>query len=185
MEVEDIDTLLERYLTLVNEYTELRAALNMTQATMYQDIARANFSAERGVRYGQDFYDDRMRAMRRLAIHKGADGSSFKVDRIQDEISVTSERTTTSGQGEVGDKEPKTRDPLRWFGLLAPKALRNAQEHATRAVEQTIPRLATVASEMAEVEIRVRRARKKRSRAAAAAEKSSHDRERGDVELAA
>ncbi|KAI1190540.1 hypothetical protein F5B17DRAFT_62074 [Nemania serpens] len=71
--IEDhIDDLLEQYLLLLHEYTSLREELTTLQTGMYQNIARANFSAERGVRFGQDYYDDRMQASSRLAIsHKG------------------------------------------------------------------------------------------------------------------
>ena len=48
-----IDTLLERYLGLIDEYSQLREDLSRLQRGMFQDIARANFSAERGVRYGR------------------------------------------------------------------------------------------------------------------------------------
>ena len=56
----------------------------------------------------------------------------------------------------------KSTDPLRWFGILTPAALRQAQGHAITAVEDIIPRLATVSGEMAALEVAVRRARKKR-----------------------
>ncbi|KLU82049.1 hypothetical protein MAPG_01128 [Magnaporthiopsis poae ATCC 64411] len=64
----EIDTLLERYLGLLDEYTKLRASLGAAQSGMYQNIARANFAAERGMRYGPDFFDERMQASRRLSI---------------------------------------------------------------------------------------------------------------------
>ena len=51
-----IDALLERYLSLLDEYTTLRAQLARLQTSMFQHLARANFSAERGLRYGPDFY---------------------------------------------------------------------------------------------------------------------------------
>ncbi|KAI1430844.1 hypothetical protein GGR50DRAFT_698591 [Xylaria sp. CBS 124048] len=63
-----IDGLLERYLHLLHEYTALREELTALQTGIYQNIARANFAAERGVRFGQDYYDERMQASRLLAI---------------------------------------------------------------------------------------------------------------------
>lgn len=64
----EIDALLERYLGLLDEYTKLRASLGAVQSGMYQNIARANFAAERGMRYGPDCFDERMQASRRLSI---------------------------------------------------------------------------------------------------------------------
>ncbi|KAI0016659.1 hypothetical protein F4780DRAFT_666314 [Xylariomycetidae sp. FL0641] len=193
MEAGHIDALLERYLHLLHEYTSLREQLGSLQAGVYQNIARANFTAERGMRFGQDQYDDRMQASRRLAIAtEDRDTPSFTVTAIEPESQ--SEKTDSSGpitdegmdakdgtdtasscqDGEQDDrskKAEKKKDPLRWFGLLTPMPLRQAQAKSIQAVEQIIPRLVTVNAEMAHVEIEVRRARKKRSKAEAAAAK--------------
>ena len=52
-------------------------------------------------------------------------------------------------------------DPLKWFGVLSPPALRSSQQSFQLAVHKTIPRLASIVNEMRLVEIEVRRARKK------------------------
>ena len=179
-----IDTLLERYLTLVHEYTELRAQLNALQVGMYQNIARANFAAERGMRYGQDFYDQRMQAPRRVEI--GAPPSNaFAVKRLDREAPVSQEPEPDAEEGAADgkDKESSTasvaklKDPLRWFGLLTPMPLRQAQGQSVQAIEEVIPKLVSVNAEMAQVEIEVRRARKKRAKAEAAEKKVTYERE--------
>ncbi|KAI0408792.1 hypothetical protein F4802DRAFT_594194 [Xylaria palmicola] len=71
MDQDHIDALLERYLHLLHEYTSLREELTALQTGIYQNIARANFAAERGLRFGRDYYDDRMQASRRLAVSCG------------------------------------------------------------------------------------------------------------------
>ncbi|KAI1282439.1 hypothetical protein F5Y07DRAFT_239664 [Xylaria sp. FL0933] len=274
-----IEDLLERYLHLLHDYTTLREELTALQTGMYQNIARANFAAERGLRFGQDYYDDRMQASRRLVIscdsqdQDQAQASSENQDRktvmpssivtsfavidlaatvvrtpalIGDDPEAKNEApnphphpspkagaeaesaeqsapniekvrsaptpletdaaaaaqprdrnggTTTGEQHppnssppsppppplpEVAEKEKgtgtaatlqkkKSNDPLRWFGLLTPMPLRQAQAQSIRAVEHVIPRLATLDAEMAAVEIEVRRARKRRAKAEAAA----------------
>jgi hypothetical protein len=79
--------------------------------------------------------------------------------------------SAASGSGE-GEKETvKPVDPLRWFGILTPLPLRQAQGHAIKAVEEIIPQLATLSTAMAAVELEVRRARKKRAKAEKAEEK--------------
>ncbi|KAI1167551.1 hypothetical protein F5B18DRAFT_602158 [Nemania serpens] len=78
MDQDHIDDLLEQYLLLLHEYTSLREELTTLQTGMYQNIARANFAAERGARFGQDCYDDRMQASSRLAI------SHKRLDQTQD-----------------------------------------------------------------------------------------------------
>ncbi|KAK4248379.1 hypothetical protein C7999DRAFT_40389 [Corynascus novoguineensis] len=67
--------------------------------------------------------------------------------------------------------KPKPADPLRWFGILTPLPLRQAQSNAIRAVEEIIPRLATLSAKMAGVELEVRRARKRRAKAEKAEER--------------
>ncbi|EFY88971.1 hypothetical protein J3458_008963 [Metarhizium acridum] len=194
-----IDQLLERYLALLDEYTALRKQLSSLQSDVYHNIARANFSGERGLRYGQDHYDERMRASRRVGITNAENGlPRFTVTTISQEDSTLVEAeknvqeeklaekahdVSGDGQpvrspgtgGEEGDKEEtksnETGDPLRWFGILTPMPLRAAQRHSIRAVEDVVPRLVSVNAEMQHVEIEVRRARKRRAKAAAAQSK--------------
>lgn len=213
MEQQHIDALLERYLTLIDEYSRLREELSKLQAGVYQYIARANFAGERGMRYGQDHYDERMRALRaldittlgednvpvfaikRLALAPPADdGTDNDECRGEDEkkrdtsvedesaeatTATTTTQTDSTNTAEEKQKEDKEKDgkktrkrssnPLHWFGLLAPPALRTAQAMSVQAVEQVIPRLVSVNAEMEHVEIEIRRARKKRAKAEAAA----------------
>lgn len=214
--VPDIDALLERYLVLLDEYTSLRAELSRLQTATFHHLARANFAAERGVRFGQDYYDERMQAGRRVVM-AGAAGVDAQADKVTWEVVVventtTSTATTTTecsevesdtpeseekksktqnddeeGRDEVEDeshreeeeeekkapkqeaKKPISKDPIRWFGLLTPLALRQTQASAIETVERVIPRLVTVDAEMRQVEIEVRRARKRRAKAETAA----------------
>lgn len=53
------------------------------------------------------------------------------------------------------------RDPLHWFGILVPPALRASQNHFKRAAIEDIPALASLTKELREMEIEVRRGRKK------------------------
>ncbi|RDA91494.1 hypothetical protein CP533_4574 [Ophiocordyceps camponoti-saundersi (nom. inval.)] len=143
-----IDRLLQRYLGLLDQYTELRAQLSTLLARVYQDLARANFSAERGMRYGESYFDERMRATRLLSLNKDDAGRPvFTIARPADEEQPT-----------------PCKDPLRWFGLSVPTTLRTAQSQSTEAVERVIPSLVSIQTEMLAVEIEVRRARKRRDK---------------------
>ncbi|KAF4983874.1 hypothetical protein FZEAL_815 [Fusarium zealandicum] len=185
MEQPHIDGLLERYLGLLDEYTQLRKSLSQLQSGVYQNIARANFSGERGMRYGQDQYDQRMQATRLITI--GVDEEELPgfavVDALVEE-SVKEEPDTAKGSTEGPEQQDdndssekatlkKPKNPLHWFGLFAPMPLRAAQTQSVQAVEEIIPRLASVNAEMVSVEIEVRRARKRRAKAEAAAKKES------------
>lgn len=54
----------------------------------------------------------------------------------------------------------KSNDPLRWFGILVPPALRTAQSTFIAAVEGPIPQLATIARDLRAQEIEIGRVRK-------------------------
>lgn len=106
MEVEDIDSLLERYLHLLDRYTSLRTELSNLQTGMYQDLARANFSAERGMRFGQDFYDDRMQASTTVRISMDDRGvPTFTPTKEGKERAVPSPETNTKGHETRAEKE--------------------------------------------------------------------------------
>lgn len=192
--IPDIDVLLERYLVLLDEYTTLRAELSRLQTATFHNLARANFAAERGVRFGQDYYDERMQAGRRVVgevrdVEEGINKVTWGVVKATEPepVSDTPKSEKNTGEGEVeaeaenGDdesreekpkpeaKKPSSKDPIRWFGLLTPLALRQTQASAIDTVERVIPRLVTVDAEMRQVEIEVRRARKRRAKAEAAA----------------
>ena len=94
-----IDQLLQRYLILLDKYSQLRNDLSSLQADVYRNIARANFSAERGLRYGQDHYDERMQAQRRVEVRQEESGvPDFKV------------MTETSEAEESSQEEPSRTD---------------------------------------------------------------------------
>lgn len=176
-----IDELLERYLGLVDEYTTLRAALATAQQHMFHALARAHFTADRGARYGPDQYDERMQASRRVVISAAAAlPPTFCVAAPAASAPTTEEALDENKDvGEDAKKQPAaaaptaTGDPIRWFGVLVPPALREAQSRAVEAVEDVIPRLASVQAEMAHVEIEVRRARKKRAKASGGEKKQA------------
>src|SRR6266699_1907444 len=155
MESRSVDELLEHYLTLLDEYTTLRSTLSTLQSGMYYDVARANFSAERGSRYGQDHYDDRMQALRRVHIRQtdaGVPSSSVSsgVDVASRDVSEGGENQPQEGSvpESAARATSRSKDPLRWFGILTPMPLRLAQSQGIQAVEQVIPRLASLSAEM-------------------------------------
>ncbi|EKJ76303.1 hypothetical protein NXS19_009101 [Fusarium pseudograminearum] len=179
-----IDELLERYLGLLDEYTQLRQTLSQLQSGVYQNIARANFSGERGMRYGQDHYDERMQAIRVLSIGQNEHQSPIfsLLNATEEEEEQGKEKEEEQGKSSVAEelkqgpkpeteaempaeKKRKNKNPLHWFGLFAPMGLRTAQTQSIKAVEDVIPRLVSINAEMLDVEIEVRRARKRRAKA--------------------
>ncbi|KAF4343631.1 vacuolar ATPase assembly VMA22 [Fusarium beomiforme] len=181
-EQQHIDQLLVRYLSLLDEYTQLRQSLSQLQSDVFQNIARANFVGERGMRYGQDHYDERIQATRLLAIEQNKNQSpNFSVYTVPEEEKEKvspAEKSDDTSRSDPKDAQPtekkrkQNKNPLQWFGLFTPMPLRAAQTHSVKAVEKVIPRLVSVNAEMLNIEIEVRRARKRRAKAEAAKKKT-------------
>lgn len=64
-----------------------------------------------------------------------------------------------AGSSQSANKR-EARDPLRWFGILVPPALRSAQSSFTTAVGEFVPQLATIARDLRSQEIEIGRVRK-------------------------
>ncbi|KAI9760333.1 MAG: hypothetical protein M4579_001737 [Chaenotheca gracillima] len=65
-----LDSLLEDYLILLDQYQTLQDQLTSALSSGYISLAQANFQAPSRVRYCQDFYDERMQARARLSMKK-------------------------------------------------------------------------------------------------------------------
>lgn len=94
---------------------------------------------------------------------------------LQDTISVTTIQSFSQNLGveqsmvkgdraevETGNvSKHSIADPLNWFGILVPQALRASQSSFKHAVTETVPLLANLSNEMKRTEIDIRRMRKK------------------------
>lgn len=193
-----LDSLLEQYLNLLDKYTTLREELSKTFSNGFFSLAQAqrNSTLGPGRRYGQDFYDQRMKGRRRTAFTVTGDQVNVSI-RLVNEQKVKEHKETgknengenqepedeSGGAGiqEVDDndessqkeedaekqkakektrQDPGTRDPLMWFGLLVPPALRQTQSHFSEAVEHAMPALVNIDDEMKRLEEQIWRCRK-------------------------
>ncbi|KAG4415587.1 hypothetical protein IFR04_011256 [Cadophora malorum] len=103
---DEIDSLLVRYLTLLDEYTSLRGSLGSLQSSIYADIARANFQAERGVSYGREAYDRRAMTPGRVCRVTGdaEDGTvGFEVQKVR----AVDSAATEDGPGNKAEEKVK------------------------------------------------------------------------------
>lgn len=85
-------------------------------------------------------------------------------EKSRDETTSPSESSPTDGppgSEKTTDGAQKLRDPLKWYGVLVPPALRSSQASFKSAVIEAMPALVNVNTEMKEVEIEIRRTRKK------------------------
>ncbi|KAE8360715.1 hypothetical protein BDV27DRAFT_134040 [Aspergillus caelatus] len=62
--LQSLDTLLERYLHLLDRHQKLQAELATTLSSGFLSLAQANYTCPPGRRYGADYYDERMKATR-------------------------------------------------------------------------------------------------------------------------
>ncbi|MCJ1344037.1 hypothetical protein MMC31_002237 [Peltigera leucophlebia] len=252
-QTEKLEHLLVCYLDLLNQYTTLREHLSQKLSSGFLTLAQANFQSPNRARYGQDFYDDRMRAstlvslipidsfskvefsllQRRNALSSPSESGASPVESSPSDLSSPSpspshappqtdsasaksapefspgvssssdfslapdphirshtepshELCSESPVGPSSENVPKSSsqaefeapssgpatskqttspppscDPLNWFGILVPSALRRTQTSFKAVVEEIVPRIVTVDREMRQLEIEVRRTRKK------------------------
>ncbi|RDW65302.1 hypothetical protein BP5796_09994 [Coleophoma crateriformis] len=195
---DEIDGLLARYLHLLDVYTQLKQDLSTLQASVgrsqrrrciatsrtnlvvqvHQHLARANFSAERGIRYGQDLYDERMQASRLCSITPTASAVDFAVCQPPRGPQTEANPADIDGDAPLPNRK---KDPIRMFGILTPQSLRVAQSDAIKAVEDIIPKLLSTDAEMKEVEIKIRRGRKRKAKAEAAEAKQTMEEQRAPL----
>lgn len=75
---------------------------------------------------------------------------------------------TTKIEGETKPmREKEIPDPIRMFGFTTPRELKAAQSESVSTIEDILPQLASVDSQMKALEIAIRRARKYRAKAEA------------------
>lgn len=102
-----------------------------------------------------------------------SEGDAPSVDQQQPSERSKTESTSAKTKPAAGDSRKDTEstpeptkdsskfvDPLRWFGILVPPALRTAQSTFTSAVEGPILQLATIARDLRTQEMEIGRMRK-------------------------
>ena len=168
-----LDDLLERYLHLIENYQKLRRDLSMHLSNGFMSLAQANFSSPNRAHYGQDYYDQRMQASTLVSLSEN-NPCFFITRKIVRAASPTiPDMANISNSTSSGPETPETRpksdslsttkacNPINWFGILVPPALRSSQNSFSSAVVDIVPALASVSDQMRKTEIEVRRTRKK------------------------
>lgn len=175
-----LDDLLERYLNLLDQFQRQRQDLHGHLSSGYLSLAHANFSNPNRIRYGQDYYDDRMQATSHVSIDQfkeeresfsASPHVAFKFSQSptarddQEQNAKEASNTNIDESAIPSNKKDKSStvlgDPLHWYGLFVPPALITSQNHFKSVVMDDIPALATLSKEIRELEIEVRRTRKK------------------------
>ncbi|EQL36578.1 hypothetical protein BDFG_01957 [Blastomyces dermatitidis ATCC 26199] len=191
----ELDSVLEHYLVLLDQQQRLQEEIGREFSSGFFSLARANNSCPPGRRYGEDYYDERMKPIKKLSITPASEMPAqdkhttlilnqkrniplFTLENVS--LSSFNSRETKEGTENKSDEigpnssspsrnsdpnEPdrctgseksstnrQSSNPLNWFGILVPPALRTAQQSFCTAVEGPITTLASVITEMREVE---------------------------------
>lgn len=86
--------------------------------------------------------------------------SSKEQDALQSLNNIAPRDPSDTSQ-DAQAKSTIIRDPLHWFGILVPPALRASQNSFKTAAIENLPALASLAKDLRDLEIEVRRGRKK------------------------
>ncbi|KAJ5192915.1 hypothetical protein N7449_009057 [Penicillium cf. viridicatum] len=149
--VQCLDTLLEKYLHLLDRQQKLHSSLAEQLSSGFFALAQANFSSP-GRRYGPDYYDERMKATRKISIQSERNTDQSTNDP-QDEEGITalpdseytfSVKTTASHppEDDDGKNETKASSPVLGGHLEAEETRPAESDHAeteTTPVEKPKP----------------------------------------------
>lgn len=153
-----LDDLMLSYLDALDTYQSLQTSLSTHFTAGFLALARANFHSPSNTRYGRDAYDERMSAQ--LGVRVDSSGREFSSLRIAPLVESDNREEEEVGdkEEEAGDKkkeEKDRRDPLRWFGILVPQALRTAKTEFENAVEGVVPALLTARAKVLVLQCRI------------------------------
>ncbi|KAI7314536.1 hypothetical protein KC326_g5000 [Hortaea werneckii] len=74
-----LDDLWVKYLDCLDQYQRAQESVQKALSSGFFSLAQANFKSSAGRRYGQDFYDERMKASKRVQIMENGDGSVLAI----------------------------------------------------------------------------------------------------------
>ncbi|KAF2674397.1 hypothetical protein BT63DRAFT_449389 [Microthyrium microscopicum] len=156
-----LDALLEQYLYLLDEHQKARETLHKSLSLGFISLARANSSAQGGKRFGQDDYDYRMQATKLVQVDS-LNKDVLKYSVLASKISeATPDKTISSTEAESSQQaDDKPNDPIRWFGMIVPNALKDTQAQFVTAVGESVPQILNISTQMRQLEIDIGRSRK-------------------------
>ncbi|KAJ5710839.1 hypothetical protein N7488_004995 [Penicillium malachiteum] len=76
--LQSLDTLLERYLHLLDRQQQMQSELAKEMSSGFLSLAHANYLCPPGRRYGADYYDERMKANQRISIREAPENDEVK-----------------------------------------------------------------------------------------------------------
>ncbi|KAL5049862.1 hypothetical protein BDW71DRAFT_203940 [Aspergillus fruticulosus] len=128
--LESLDALLEKYLHLLDKHQRLQGDLASKFSSGFLSLAHANYTCPPGRRYGVDYYDERMKASRRVILQppsptdkkdsnaelespSDADVSSKGIFSIEFTSSSDEEEHADTDESSESDENALEQEPLR------------------------------------------------------------------------
>ncbi|KIW37963.1 uncharacterized protein PV06_09941 [Exophiala oligosperma] len=144
---ERLDDLLASYLTLLDTYTNLRTQLSKEFSFGFYALAQANRNTNLGPgrRYGEEGYDERMKALKTVHIMQNAASKSHCSTATGQEAGENDETTTTPPKGssptQIGVPSSREEEEEGHSKLPAPKSMHNqdASEDDQGSLKQSVP----------------------------------------------
>ncbi|KAJ5937367.1 hypothetical protein N7454_004667 [Penicillium verhagenii] len=91
--LQSLDVLLEQYLHLLDRQQELQSGLAKQLSSGFLALAHANYTCPPGRRYGADYYDERMKATRKISIQNGPEDESTDSTELTETNNTQSHET--------------------------------------------------------------------------------------------
>ncbi|KAL4922208.1 hypothetical protein BDW62DRAFT_79147 [Aspergillus aurantiobrunneus] len=91
-----LDALLEKYLHLLDKHQRLQSELASKLSSGFLSLAHANYTCPPGRRYGADYYDERMKASRKVTLQ-----SPSSTDKVYHNTELESPTQTGGAWGQI------------------------------------------------------------------------------------
>ncbi|CAN9241810.1 unnamed protein product [Alternaria sp. RS040] len=167
-----LDAKLEHYLHTLHEYQEAMQQLSKELSSALRKVHIAEHGSAKSDQPYFSVYspfattqhsdpDNTSNSTEQANEAQGSDLPKAKGDDAKSTPDPNSQSSQSSEKAkEESSSTEKPTDPLRWFGILVPPALRTAQSTFVSAVEGPIPQLVTILRDLRTQEIEIGRIRK-------------------------
>ncbi|RDH31378.1 hypothetical protein BDQ94DRAFT_147305 [Aspergillus welwitschiae] len=105
--LQSLDNLLERYLHLLDQHQKLQAELGSKLSSGFFSLAQANYTCPPGRHYGADYYDERMKATRRVTLQPPTNPAEERYITETDN-SLPTDTDNDDSKSSIFDIEPVT-----------------------------------------------------------------------------
>jgi hypothetical protein len=187
---DQLDALWEKHLILLDSYHQAQQQIARHLSTGFFDLAQATFKSTTRVRYGQEYYDDRMQATTRFEASvdkqdtprlasivndtpspstKPANKDPTSTEKSPHSNKETDEQGQEAKPEEQGSEDraedkqeahSKVRNPLHWYGILVPPSLRSSQKSFIAAIQTPVIDAANSAQALHRIDMDIRKLRK-------------------------